>query len=503
MTEIPKQIKSALISVYHKDGLDDIIKLLIDNSVTIYSTGGTLDFINSLGFQAIAVENVTDFPSILGGRVKTLHPKIFGGILNRSENDADLLEMNQYQIPNIDLVIVDLYPFRETVKSGASHDNIIEKIDIGGISLIRAGAKNYQDVCIISNQSQYSELLQVLTENNAETKENYRKKLATEAFLITSNYDAEISQYFIEDYENDQDISILRYGENPHQKAWYEGDLNQVFEKLHGKELSYNNLVDVDAAWRLVCDFPILGFAIIKHTNACGAAIDDDLEKAWHKALSADPTSAFGGIIATNGTITKDIASEINKIFCEVVLAEVIDVDALEILSRKKNRIVLKMKPRSKSILNEKTLFNGKIVQESDLNIETEAALKFVTKLKPSQEQIADLLFANIICKHIKSNAIVLVKGLQMIGMGCGQTSRIDALNQAIGKAKKFNFDTKAAVMASDAFFPFADCVTVADQNGINAVIHPGGSIKDQDSISYCDENGMSMVVTGVRHFLH
>ncbi|CAL2083669.1 bifunctional phosphoribosylaminoimidazolecarboxamide formyltransferase/IMP cyclohydrolase [Tenacibaculum sp. 190524A05c] len=504
-----KKIQSALISVFHKDGLEPIVRKLNDLNVTIYSTGGTEKFIKDLGIDVVPVESVTDYPSILGGRVKTLHPKVFGGILNRQENESDVAQLEEYKIPQIDLVIVDLYPFEKTVASGAPEQDIIEKIDIGGISLIRAAAKNFKDTCIVSSMEQYDEFLSMISENNGETSISERKKLAAKAFNISSHYDTAIFNYFNEEevvYKASETTSkTLRYGENPHQKGYFFGDLDAMFDKLHGKELSYNNLLDVDAAVNLINEFqgedPT--FAILKHNNACGFAQRDTVYNAYVDALAGDPVSAFGGILITNTTIDKATAEEIHKLFCEVVIAPAFNDDALEVLKGKKNRILLVQKEVSLPVQTVRTALNGVLVQDKDNKTDVEADLSYPTTEKPSKEQIEDLLFASKICKHTKSNTIVLAKNKQLCASGTGQTSRVDALRQAIEKAKNFNFDLDGAVMASDAFFPFPDCVEIADNAGIKSVIQPGGSIKDELSIDYCNNNNISMVFTGTRHFKH
>lgn len=505
-----KKIKSALISVYYKDQLESIVELLNNHGVTIYSTGGTQSFIESLGGKVIPVESLTGYPSILDGRVKTLHPKIFGGILAiREDNHLD--QLKTYDIPEIDLVVVDLYPFEETVLSGASQEEIIEKIDIGGISLIRAAAKNFQDVVIVASKSDYKNLANILKEKNCGTELDDRKALARNAFQVTSAYDTAIFNYF-NSSNNQSNFSIsiqnkkaLRYGENPHQNAVFYGELEAKFHKFAGKDLSYNNLLDVDAAVNLIHDFqnepPT--FAILKHNNSCGLATRNTLKEAWDAALAGDPVSAFGGVFITNQKIDFATAESINPLFYEVLIAPEFDDSALDLLKIKKQRILLKQLDftiRSKSF---KSLLNGVIEQDTDFKIVTKEDLKFVTNLKPTESEIEDLLFANKCVKHLKSNGIALVKNKQLIGMGCGQTSRVDALKQAIIKAQSFGLDLNGAVMASEAFFPFPDCVEIAKQVGISAVIQPGGSIKDQDSIDYCNENELSMVLTGIRHFKH
>ena len=504
-----KTIKSALISVFHKDGLAPIVQKLHELGVTLYSTGGTENFIKELGIPVVAVEDVTSYPSILGGRVKTLHPKVFGGILNRQDNESDVTEMQEYEIPQLDLVIVDLYPFEKTVASGAEEQAIIEKIDIGGISLIRAAAKNFKDTVIVSSMEQYDNFLSLITENDGATTLNDRKKLAAKAFNISSHYDTAIFNYFNEDeivYKaSETTAKTLRYGENPHQKGYFFGDLDAMFDKLHGKELSYNNLLDVDAAVNLMNEF--VGedptFAILKHNNACGFAQRPTIHQAYVDALAGDPVSAFGGILIANTTIDKATAEEIHKLFCEVVIAPAYDTDALEVLKGKKNRVILIQKEVSLPKQQVRTALNGVLVQDKDAKTDALEDLTYVTNQKPSNEAIEDLLFAAKICKHTKSNTIVLAKNKQLCASGTGQTSRVDALKQAIEKAKNFNFDLTDAVMASDAFFPFPDCVEIANTAGVKSVIQPGGSIKDQLSIDYCNENSVAMVFTGTRHFKH
>ncbi|MDY0780712.1 bifunctional phosphoribosylaminoimidazolecarboxamide formyltransferase/IMP cyclohydrolase [Tenacibaculum sp. IB213877] len=504
-----KTIKSALISVFHKDGLAPIAKKLNDLGVTIYSTGGTEKFIKELGIDVVPVEDVTSYPSILGGRVKTLHPKVFGGILNRQENENDIAELTEYNIPQIDLVIVDLYPFEKTVASGASEQDIIEKIDIGGISLIRAAAKNFKDTFIVSSMEQYDEFLHIISENKGETTIADRKRFAAKAFNISSHYDTAIFTYFNEEetvYKvSEQTSQTLRYGENPHQKGYFFGNLDSMFDKLHGKELSYNNLLDVDAAVNLMNEFtgedPT--FAILKHNNACGFAQRKTIHQAYVDALAGDPVSAFGGILIANTTIDKSTADEIHNLFCEVVIAPNFNADALEILKSKKNRIILIQKDVELPTQTVRTALNGVLVQDKDNKTDQLEDLSYATNNKPSESELEDLLFASKICKHTKSNTIVLAKNKQLCASGTGQTSRVDALRQAIEKAKSFNFDLSGAVMASDAFFPFPDCVEIADNAGIKSVIQPGGSIKDQLSIDYCNTHDLSMVFTGTRHFKH
>ncbi len=504
-----KKLRSALISVYHKDGLEPLIKKLDELNVTIYSTGGTESFIKGLGVEVIPVEDLTSYPSILGGRVKTLHPKIFGGILSRRDHVGDVAQLDQYEIPEIDVVIVDLYPFEDTVASGASDADIIEKIDIGGISLIRAAAKNFKDVVCISSMDQYTGFLKILEEGNGKTTLEQRKKFAAKAFAVSSNYDTAIFKYMNEDEkvfrESFNKVSELRYGENPHQKGFFFGDLDALFDKLHGKELSYNNLLDVDAAVNLMNEFKgeAPTFAVMKHNNACGLAQRETILQAYIDALAGDPVSAFGGILIANTKIDKETAEEIHKLFCEVVIAPEYEDEAIEILKGKKNRIILVQKEVEMPRYQYRTALNGVLYQEKDNITDDRSMLKPVTVLKPSEKEMEDLLFASKICKNTKSNTIVLVKDMQLCASGTGQTSRIDALKQAIEKANHFNFDLKGAVMASDAFFPFPDSVEIAGKAGITAVIQPGGSIKDQLSIDYCDAHQMSMVFTGTRHFKH
>lgn len=503
------KIKSALISVYYKDRLEPLVELLKQHNVTIYSTGGTQAFLEEQGAEVVAVEDLTAYPSIFGGRVKTLHPKVFGGILHRRANESDLAEREQYEIPPIDLVVVDLYPFEETVASGASEADVIEKIDIGGISLIRAAAKNFQDVLIVSSREQYDEVVELLQTKDGATELADRKRFAAKAFDISSNYDTHIFNYL----SKEQDIHVfkqsvreatpLRYGENPHQRGTFYGKLEDLFEQLNGKQLSYNNLVDVDAAVALGAEFEEPAVAILKHTNACGCATGETIKEAYLSALSTDPVSAFGGVIIANRTIDLGAAEELNKLFFEVLIAPDFDTDALDLLRTKKNRILLKQKPVELPAKQFKTLLNGVIEQDKDLKTETEADFKTATKRAPSAAEKKALVFAAKVCKHTKSNTIVLATDKMMISSGVGQTSRVDALRQAIEKAKSFGFDISNTVMASDAFFPFPDCVEIADQAGIKAVVQPGGSIKDQDSIDYCDAHNMAMVMTGVRHFKH
>ncbi|MDR1562063.1 MAG: bifunctional phosphoribosylaminoimidazolecarboxamide formyltransferase/IMP cyclohydrolase [Dysgonamonadaceae bacterium] len=505
---LQKAIKSALISVYHKDGLDEILKKLADAGVTFYSTGGTKTFIESQGYECIAVESLTGYPSILGGRVKTLHPKVFGGILNRRNNITDEQQIIQYKIPEIDLVIVDLYPFRDTVTSGATDEEIIEKIDIGGISLIRAAAKNYKDVVVVASKDQYAPLDNILTENGAITTLEERKWFAKEAFAVSSDYDSTIFDYFDAGEGSHiritgENAKILRYGENPHQRGIFYGDFERLFEQLQGKEISYNNLLDIDAAITLISEFDELTFAILKHNNACGIASRQTVKKAWEAALQGDPVSAFGGVLVCNAPIDRDAAEEITKIFFEVIIAPDYEANALEILMQKKNRIILIQKETPQCGMQFRSLMNGVLVQDKDASIQTEEDLNTVTNLKPNNSEIKDLLFANKLVKNTKSNAIVIAKNLQLCASGTGQTSRVDALKQAIEKAKSFGFNLDGAVMASDAFFPFPDCVEIAGKEGIHAVIQPGGSIKDNLTIDYCNEHNIAMVTTGIRHFKH
>jgi phosphoribosylaminoimidazolecarboxamide formyltransferase/IMP cyclohydrolase len=503
-----KKIKTALVSVYHKEGLDEIITKLHEEGVEFLSTGGTRQFIESLGFPCKAVEDLTGYPSILGGRVKTLHPKVFGGILCRRGLEQDIQQIEKYEIPEIDLVIVDLYPFEATVASGADDAAIIEKIDIGGISLIRAAAKNYNDVVIIASQAQYKPFCDMLLEHGATTSLEERRWFAKEAFAVSSHYDTAIFGYFDNNEGSAfrcaiEDQKPLRYGENPHQKGYFFGDLDKVFDQIHGKEISYNNLLDINAAIDLIDEFDEVTFAVLKHNNACGLASRPTVLEAWKDALAGDPVSAFGGVLVTNAVIDKATAEEVNKIFFEVIIAPDYDVDALEILGQKKNRIILVRKETKLPKKQFRSLLNGVLVQDKDTNIETPADLKQVSTKAPTEAEIQDMLFANKIVKNSKSNAIVLAKGKQLLASGVGQTSRVDALKQAIDKAKSFGFDLHGAVMASDAFFPFPDCVEIADKEGVTAVIQPGGSVKDQLTFDYCNEHGVAMVTTGIRHFKH
>lgn len=504
-----KPIRSALVSVFYKDGLEPIARLLHEQGVTFYSTGGTEEFLRNLGIPVIPVEDVTSYPSILGGRVKTLHPKIFGGILNRQDHDGDVAQMQEYEIPQIDLVIVDLYPFEKTVASGAAEADIIEKIDIGGISLIRAAAKNFKDTVIIASVEQYPDFLQILKTNGAATTIDERRGFATKAFHVSSHYDTAIFNYFNTDETvfktSISDGETLRYGENPHQRGWFFGDLSRMFDKLHGKELSYNNLLDVDAAVNLILEFKgdAPTFAILKHNNACGLATRPTMKEAYLAALAGDPTSAFGGVLIANGPIDEATAAEINQLFCEVVIAPTFDDKAVEILKEKKNRILLVQKDVALPQKQVRTALNGLLVQDRNNVTDQREGLTTVTQKAPTAQEIDDLLFASKICKNTKSNTIVLAKNGTLLASGTGQTSRVDALRQAIEKAQGFGFSLDGAVMASDAFFPFPDCVEIAHQAGVTAVIQPGGSIKDELSISYCNENGVAMVFTGTRHFKH
>lgn len=500
------RIKNALISVYHKQGLGPIVDSLSANNTTIYSTGGTQAFIEERGIKVERVEDLTSYPSILGGRVKTLHPKVFGGILARRDNEGDQSQMKDFEIPYFDLVIVDLYPFEETVASGAVEEEIIEKIDIGGISLIRAAAKNFKDCWIISNRNQYDDALEVLKSTEGPTLD-IRRRYALEAFDESSNYDTAIYRYFAGDRIDlklsGRKKSTLRYGENPHQEAAFFGNLDDALEQIHGKPLSYNNLLDIDATVNLIREFEDTTVAIIKHNNACGLATRDTLAQAWDDALAADPVSAFGGVIAVNRAVDKETAEKMNSLFFEVLMAPEFEKDALEILKSKKNRVLLILKDFHIPSYNVRTALNGVLVQARDADTDSENNMNAVTDVAPNQEQINDLLFAAKICKHTKSNTIVLAKSGQLLASGTGQTSRVDALNQAIDKANRFGFDLNGAAMASDAFFPFPDCVEIAHKAGITCVIQPGGSIRDKESIAYCDDNKIAMVTTGIRHFKH
>ena len=501
-------MKTALVSVFHKDGLDEIITTLHKEGVQLLSTGGTQEFIESLGVPCQRVEDLTGYPSILGGRVKTLHPKVFGGILGRRDNEGDQVQMVNYEIPEIDLVIVDLYPFEATVASGASHEAIIEKIDIGGISLIRAAAKNHKDVVIVASKDQYAALADILRNKGAQTTLEERVWFAKEAFGVSSSYDSAIFNYF--DGENGSMFrkavnhpKSLRYGENPHQKGYFYGDFEAMFDQIHGKEISYNNLLDINAAVDLIDEFDETTFAILKHNNACGLASRETLLEAWTDALAGDPVSAFGGVLITNRAIDKATAEEINKIFFEVIIAPDYDVNALEILTQKKNRIILVRKETEMPRQQYRSVLNGVLVQDRDLKTETPEDCKPVTNKVATAEEIEDMLFANKIVKNSKSNAIVLAKNKQLLASGVGQTSRVDALKHAIEKAQGFGFDLQGAVMASDAFFPFPDCVEIAHEAGVTAVIQPGGSVRDAESVQYCNDHDVAMVITGFRHFKH
>ncbi|PKP36570.1 MAG: bifunctional phosphoribosylaminoimidazolecarboxamide formyltransferase/IMP cyclohydrolase PurH [Bacteroidetes bacterium HGW-Bacteroidetes-15] len=504
-----KQISLALISVFNKNRLDEIIHLLDDLNINIISTGGTHDFILKQGVKSTTVEDLSSFPHILGGRVKTLHPTIFGGILFRRDNQEDKKQIEEYNIPPIDLVIVDLYPFEKTVLTTDDDSEIIEKIDIGGISLIRAAAKNFKDVLVIPSSAHYDELIKLLKEQKGKTSEEDRKRFAGYSFNVSSHYDTIIFNYFNKEQsikvfkESILTSNVLRYGENPHQEGIFYGDLSTIFEQLNGKVISYNNLQDIEAATLLIDDFTATTFAILKHNNVCGLASKDTLLNAWTDALSGDPVSAFGGVLITNRELDKITAEEINKLFFEVIIAPNYNDEALKILKNKKNRIILKRKNNNRPKMQFKSLFNGVIAQERDIIVDNIDNMEVVTIKSPTKEEFSDLVFANIIVKHTKSNAIVLVKNKQLIGSGAGQTSRIDALKQAIEKAKSFGFNFNGAVMASDAFFPFADSVEIASKAGITAIVHPGGSIRDKDSIEYCNNNNISMIFTGNRHFKH
>ena len=503
-----KRMKAALVSVFHKDGLDEIITTLHKEGVQLLSTGGTQEFIESLGVPCQRVEDLTGYPSILGGRVKTLHPKVFGGSLGRRDLESDQVQMVNYEIPEIDLVIVDLYPFEATVASGASHEAIIEKIDIGGISLIRAAAKNHKDVVIVASKDQYAALADILRNKGAQTTLEERVWFAKEAFAVSSLYDSAIFNYFDGDNGSMFRKAVnhpksLRYGENPHQKGYFYGDFDAMFDQIHGKEISYNNLLDINAAVDLIDEFDETTFAILKHNNACGLASRDTLLAAWTDALAGDPVSAFGGVLITNRAIDKETAEEINKIFFEVIIAPDYDVNALEILTQKKNRIILVRKETEMPRQQYRSVLNGVLVQDRDLKTETAEDCKTATTKAPTAEEIEDMLFANKIVKNSKSNAIVLAKGKQLLASGVGQTSRVDALKHAIEKAQGFGFDLHGAVMASDAFFPFPDCVEIAHEAGVTAVIQPGGSVRDAESVEYCNNHDVAMVITGFRHFKH
>ena len=504
-----KKIKTALISVFYKTGIDTIVGLLKQNGVQIYSTGGTYEYIKAIDPTVKTVESLTGYPSILGGRVKTLHPQVMGGILGRQELESDQREMAQYNIPTIDLVIVDLYPFEETVAHTDDKDAIIEKIDIGGISLIRAGAKNFNDVLIVPSQKYYGELIQLLESQNGETSIDDRRRFAGYAFGVSSHYDSAIYRWFAKDDATPQmriceDEGIaLRYGENPHQKGTFYGDLNAMFEKLHGKELSYNNLLDLDAGLNLIREFDEPTFAILKHNNPCGTACRPTVKEAYLDALAGDPVSAYGGVLVCNRPIDMEAAQDINKLFIEVIVAPEYEKGVLDLLFSKKNRVILRLMADQYAPKTVKTALNGYLVQDRDLHTETPSDFQVITTKAPTEAEIEDMVFANKIVKHSRSNAIVLAKGKQLCASGIGQTSRVDALKQAIEKAHSFNFDLNGAVLASDAFFPFKDCVELAHEAGITAIVQPGGSVRDQESIDCCNENGISMVFTGFRHFRH
>jgi len=504
-----KKINSVLISVFDKTGLEKIAETFHKLGVKIYSTGGTFTFIEKLGIPAVKVEDITSYPSILGGRVKTLHPKVFGGILGRRALDEDLQQMKEYGIPEIDVVIVDLYPFEKTVASTDDENLIIEKIDIGGISLIRAAAKNFKDVLIVPSCDFYEEAINIISDHNGSTTLAERKLFGARAFAVSSHYDTAIFNYFNKEEEivafkqSSHEHKVLRYGENPHQKGYFFGNLNDNFEQLHGKEISYNNILDLDAGVNLIKEFTEPTVAILKHNNACGLASRPDLISAWKDALAGDPVSAFGGVIVINIPVGAQTAKEINKLFFEIILAPAYDLAALEILKTKKNRIILKQNNTEHPAYTFRSSLNGTLLQQKDLKTETSEDLRFVTKKTGTDEKVEDLLFANKIVKHTKSNTIVLAKNKQLIASGVGQTSRVDALKQAIEKAVAFGFDLNGSVMASDAFFPFADSVEIAHKAGVVSVIQPGGSIRDKDSIDYCNNNGISMAFTGIRHFKH
>jgi len=494
-----KRIKSALISVFYKDGLADIARELVSKGITLYSTGGTRTFLEELGYAVEAVEDLTSYPSILGGRVKTLHPKVFGGILGRREEAADISQLEEFDIPLIDLVIVDLYPFTETISKGASEQEIIEKIDIGGVSLIRAAAKNFNDVVIISSKNQYAAFLYLINKTEAATTLGQRKEFASQAFSLTASYDAAIANWF----NPPSEIKSLRYGENPHQKAIFSGNLENVFTQLHGKEISYNNLLDIDAALSLIEEFPSNGCAVVKHNNACGAALSDTTLIAWKLALAGDPVSAFGGIIVFNTAIDIETAAELDNLFFEILLAPDFSEEALLKLKSKKNRILLKTNNFQRPAQKIRTALNGVLVQDRDVKTEQKEDFKWVSETQPDSARNDDFVFANLLVKHTKSNAIVLVKNKQLIASGTGQTSRVDALNQAIDKAKRMGFDTTDSVMASDAFFPFTDCIEIAANAGISAIIQPGGSMRDQEVIDAANRYKIPMAITGTRHFNH
>jgi phosphoribosylaminoimidazolecarboxamide formyltransferase/IMP cyclohydrolase len=504
-----RKIKNALVSVFHKEGLEEILKELIKNDVELYSTGGTYNYIEGLGIKAHKVEDLTTYPSILGGRVKTLHPKVFGGILARRELQEDLQQLDSFEIPQFDLVIVDLYPFEETVATTSDEKSIIEKIDIGGVSLIRAAAKNFNDVAILPSKDLYPEFIDLLKDKKGETDRSDRKYYAAKAFAVSSNYDTAIFNYFNDDHESkslrisEDTAKVLRYGENPHQKGLFYGKLDEVVEQLNGKEISYNNILDIDAAIRIIHDFDETTFVVMKHNNACGIASRDTVLDSWKAALAGDPVSAFGGVLICNRSIDLVTAQEIDKMFYEVLIAPDFDKDALELLTKKKARILLKLKNSNFSNASIRTALNGYLVQDFDNKVESVDDMTLMTKVAPTDAEYTDLVFANKVVKHTKSNAMVIVRDKQLIASGVGETSRVDAFKQAIEKAGNFNKTIAGAVLASDAFFPFADNVKLAHSFGINAVIQPGGSKKDQDSIDFCNENGMAMVFTGIRHFKH
>lgn len=507
MAEERKPIKNALISVFHKNNLESIIKKLDEEGVNIYSTGGTQTFIEELGVKALAVEDLTSYPSILGGRVKTLHPKVFGGILARRDNTSDQEQTDKYEIPHFDLVVVELYPFEQTVAAGGTEQEIVEKIDIGGISLIRAAAKNFKDVTVISSQNDYAVFEELLNQNGASTSLDERTAFASRAFDVTSHYDSAIYGWFAGEGGSlkisESQAKHLRYGENPHQSGVFYGDLDELLEQLHGKELSYNNLLDVDAAVQLISEFDDTTFAVIKHNNACGLASREKLVDAYKDALAGDPVSAFGGVMVTNREVDAATAEEINKIFFEVIIAPGYSEKALGILKQKKNRVILLQKAPLQQDKQVRSVLNGILAQERDLKTESAQDITTATEKEPTASEVNDLIFAAKIAKHTKSNTIVLAKDNQLLGSGTGQTSRVDALKHAISKAKSFNFDLSGAVMASDAFFPFPDCVEIANIEGVTAVIQPGGSKRDNESVEYCNNNNMAMVMTGIRHFKH
>jgi phosphoribosylaminoimidazolecarboxamide formyltransferase/IMP cyclohydrolase len=507
MTDL-KRIKTALISVYNKNGLEELVKKLLDLNVRIISTGGTKEALERMGAEVVSVEDITTYPSILGGRVKTLHPKIFGGILYRRDSVTDKAQVKQYGIEGIDLVIVDLYPFEQTVRSGAPDQEIIEKIDIGGISLIRAAAKNFGDVLVVPSSDHYPALIELLNSSNGSTSLEQRKSFACKAFEVTAHYDTVIYDYFSEGKPGNFQITVpgsykLRYGENPHQEGSFFGNFDEIFTKLSGKDISYNNLLDIDSAVSLMNEFEETTFAILKHNNACGLASRKDINMAWNDALAGDPVSAYGGVLITNRTVEKQVAEEINKLFFEVIIAPGYHEDALKLFEQKKNRIILILKNFKPGKRQYRSVLNGVLVQDRDSSTEKAKHFSYVTERHPSEEEIKDMIFANKIVKHTKSNAIVLAKNRQLVASGTGQTSRIDALQQAIAKAAAFNFDLHGAVMASDAFFPFPDSVEMAFRAGITAVIQPGGSVRDKESVDFCNRSGMAMVFTGIRHFKH